>query len=235
MICVLNAAQEAGIPFRAVCLKGVNNEEHIFGLNRSDLIEDCGKPDFRDDTKALLAGGDGPILSFVSGVQHVQIGLRRLYYPAEPPFDFVLPEAPHLPLDQGAEIIPFDAMWQVMRRWFSPRLKILRRLTRLAPGRVVQFVPPPPAPDSWVEALVRRHKGATPVGLPSRVLRWKLWRLTADVFRQHAGTFGARFVDCPPQAVDADGFMRDELVRNLTHGNQAFGALVLDQIRGLLR
>src|SRR5688500_1994223 len=118
MICVLNAAQQEGIPYSAVTFKAVKTEGHLFGLDRSRLIEDRGTPDFSDATKALLAG-DGPVYSFVSGIQHVQIGLRPLYYPSEPEFDFVLPEAPHLPLQQGAEIIPADAMREVIRHSFA--------------------------------------------------------------------------------------------------------------------
>jgi hypothetical protein len=38
-------------------------------------------------------------------------------------------------------------------------------------------------------------------------------------------------VDCPPDALDGDGFMRDDLVRNATHGNTAFGALLLHEVR----
>jgi hypothetical protein len=231
MICVLNAAQEAGIPFRAISIKAINNEEHIFGLKRSDLIEDSGKPDFGAETKALVDASAGPIYSFISGVQHVHIGLRPLTYPAEPLFDFVLPEAPHLPLDPGAEIVPADAMRQVIDGAFRSRMKLLRKFAQLAPGRVVQFAPPPPAPDLWIEGLAARHQAGT--RRPNGLVRWKIWRLTVDLFRERATSFGARFVDCPPAAVDDQGFMRQEFVRNLTHGNIGFGRLLLEQIRAL--
>ena len=53
------------------------------------------------------------------------------------------------------------------------------------------------------------------------------------VLKHHAEACGARFVDCPPEALDADGFMREELVRNLSHGNVAFGRLLLQQAQSL--
>lgn len=232
MICVLDAALQAGIPFRAISLKPAANPHDLGGLNRSLLIEDSGKPDFTEATKALLGSSGDPVLSFISGIQHVQVGLRTLYDPSEPAFDFVLPEAPQLPLVEDAQVVPVDAVRAVVGRKFKRRLKLLEKVTRLSAGPVYQFVPPPPVSDRWVTDFVQQRGGAVD-HLPSGLVRWKLWRLTADIFRERADEVGARFVDCPHDAVDAAGFMRDSLVRNLTHGNIAFGALVLDQIRTL--
>jgi hypothetical protein len=162
----------------------------------------------------------------------VELGLRQLDDPSSPAFDFVLPESPRLDLDPAAEIIPAAAIREMVAGEFGSRLKTLRRLARLAPGRVVQFASPPPVPDRWLEPLLRKAsvKGTT---LPNRWLRLKLWRLAVDIFREHSAQYGARFVDCPGEALDHDGFMRDDLVRNATHGNVAFGALILEQIRHL--
>jgi hypothetical protein len=232
MVCVLNAAQDAGVPFQAVALKLVGDEGHLFGLNRAWLIEDTGKPDFRDETKAALARGTEPVYSFISGIMHVQLGLRHLDDPSEPLFDFVLPESPNVPLDEQAQLIPSDAMRKVVRREFESRLKMLGKLAAIAPGRVVQFAPPPPVTDRWLEPQLEKVS-VKATALPSRWMRWKLWRLTVGIFQQHASQLGVRFVDTPPAAMDRDGFLRDDLVRNTTHGNTAFGALVLDQIRSL--
>jgi hypothetical protein len=232
MVCVLNAAQAAGETFQAVSLKSVANESHMFGLDRSRLIEDRGKPDFLDETKALIASGSEPVYSFISGIMHVQIGLRRLDDPSEPAFDFVLPEAPGMPLDAEADLIPSDAMREVIRREFKFRLRMLQRLAEIAPGRVVQFAPPPPVSDRWLEPLLEKTSVAA-TSLPNRWVRWKLWRLTVAVIREHVENLGARFIDTPAAALDRDGFMRDDLVRNATHGNTAFGALLFDQIRSL--
>src|SRR5687767_13505115 len=115
MVCALNAAQESELPFQAVVLKDIASEEHLFGLDRSRLVEDAGKPDFRDDTKALLASSSGPIYSFIGVIKHVQFALRRLDDPSERPFDFVYPGAPQLALDPGAEVIPADAVRDALR------------------------------------------------------------------------------------------------------------------------
>jgi hypothetical protein len=230
MVCLLEAARDAGVPFQAVALKTTGDEDQKSTASLSILTEDTGKPDFREDTKTIISGTTGPVYSFISGIMHVELGLQRLDEPSEPAFDFVLPEAPGAGLDAEAEIIPSDAMREVLRRRFKTRLKMLTRLAALAPGRVVQFVPPPPVSDRWLAPLLDKRSVKATV-LPNRWVRWKLWRLAADIFRQHASEQGARFVDAPPAALDGDGFLRDELVRNATHGNAAFGALLLDQIR----
>lgn len=232
MVCVLHAAQDAGLPFRAVALKALGDGGDVTGLDLTTFIVDAGKPDFRDDTKALFAASSGPVYSFIGGIMHVQLGLRRLDDPSEPPFDFVLPDAPDAPLDASAEIIPSDAMREIVRHQFKMRLKMMGRLAQMAPGRVVQFAPPPPVSDIWLQWLLNKSwMKATEA--PNRWVRWKLWRLTVEIFRQQAVSVGARFVESPIESLDGEGFMRDELVKNATHGNNAFGALLLQQIRSL--
>ncbi len=234
MNCLLEAAQEAGIPFQAITLKGPGDGREVFGVFESRVISDRGDPDFTDESIALLTGSTGPVYSFIGGIKHIRLGLAQLDDPLEPTFDFVLPEARHLPLEPGTEVIPFDGVREIIRRTFSKRMKVLARVAHLAPGRIVQFAPPPPVSDLWLQPFLLKQKvRANATKLPNRLLRWKLWRLTVDHFHQHAKSHGARFLDCPPEAVDPDGFMRDELVRNATHGNTAFGGMLLNQIRTL--
>lgn len=232
MNCMLEAAAEAHVPFQAITLKGEGDGTFMSNANGWTVLSDHGFPDFTDESKQLLTGSSGPIISFISGIRHVRLGLRQMDDPLERPFDFVLAEAPHMPLESGTEIIPFDGVHEVVRRAFKRRFKLMTRVAGLAPGRLVQFAPPPPVSDRWLEPFLSKQN-VKATALPNRLLRWKLWRLTVAVFRQHADRCGARFVDCPPEALDADGFMRDELVRNVTHGNVAFGRLLLEQARSL--
>lgn len=234
MICVLNAAQAAGMDFRAVAMKWIKEDRKgdLGAVDWTRYTSDPGKPDFTDATKAMLASSRTPIYSFIGGVNHVQLGLRRLSTPSDPVFDFVLPEAPDLPLDPDAEIVPAEVMREHMRYEFHGKTKLIGKLTQAAKTPVYQFAPPPVAPDSVV-ALLPAKLGVPSSLLPSRLLRWKLWRLAVDVVRAEAERAGARFVDYPPASVDANGCMREELARNLTHGNDAYGALVLDQITQL--
>ena len=57
MVCVLNAAQEAGMAFRAVTLKGVKKPAHASGLNLANLIEDTGKPALKRVIQAMRDAG----------------------------------------------------------------------------------------------------------------------------------------------------------------------------------
>jgi hypothetical protein len=233
MMCVLNAVMAEGRPFRAVSLKASHESRRaeLGNVDWSCVIDDPGDPDFRDTTKALFAATETPIFSFISGTKHLEFSLRRVSDPAEPAFDFVLPESPDLPLDESALIVPTDAMREVMRHGYRSRFNVLATLTAAATTPVYQFAPPPLAPDALIAKLAA--KVGDPNDRASRLVRWKLWRLTVDVFRETAERLGARFVDYPPDSVDADGFMRPELVRDSAHGNEAFGALVLDQIKRL--
>jgi hypothetical protein len=232
MNCLLEAAQEAGIPFEAITLKGPGDGREVFGEFESRVISDRGAPDFTDESIALLTGSSGPVYSFIGGIKHIRLGLAQLDDPSEPTFDFVLPEAPHLPLEPGTEVIPFDGVREIIRKTFAKRMKVLARVAELAPQRVVQFAPPPPVSDEWLQPFLDKQK-IKAEKLPNRLLRWKLWRLTVAHFCEQAHLLGARFVDCPPESVDDEGFMRNELVRNATHGNTAFGNLLLNQIKAL--
>ena len=232
MNCFLEAAFESGVPFDAITLKGEGEGAEVSLFQGATVLSDRGFPDFTDQSKSVLYNSSGPIFSFISGIRHVRLGLRQMEDPSEVPFDFVLAEAPHLPLEPGTEVIPFDGVHELVRRMFKKRFLLMTRIAEFAPGRLVQFAPPPPVTDKWLErVLAKRDAQAT--ALPNPVLRWKIWRLGVAVFREHAERCGARFVDCPPEALDADGFMRDELVRNLTHGNVAFGRLLLQQAQSL--
>ena len=228
MNCLLEAAIEAGVPFTAITLKGAGDGADVWTGGGASLISDHGFPDFTDESKAVLTGRSEPVLSFIGGIKHVRLGLQQMDDPSERAFDFVLPEAPHLPLDAGTETIPFEGVREVVRRAFKRRMRLIARVAALAPGRVIQFGPPPPVSDRWLEPFLRKQNVAATT-LPNRLLRWKLWRVTVALLEQHARECGARFVDCPPDALDADGFMRDELVRNVTHGNVSFGRLLLAQ------
>jgi hypothetical protein len=232
VLCVLNAAKDAGLPFRAVLLKDVMTPEAVEFLDEETLIVDRAKPEFSDATKSLLSGSDDTVYSFVSGIHHVRMGTRLLASPSEEPFDFILPEAPDLPLNANATLIPYECVRQAMEHGFRKRLRLLRWVAELAPGRVVQFAPPPPAPAAEMRRFARK-KGGRGAASPDIVLQRKLWRTAIDVFRQQAEAVGARYVDCPPDAIDHHGCMRKELVSNMTHGNAAFGTMVLDQIRSL--
>ena len=65
-------------------------------------------------------------------------------------------------------------------------------------------------------------------------LRLAIWGLQQDLCREQAAALGAEFVDPPAAALDAGGYLAaDHWTDDPTHGNAAYGRLVLDQIAAL--
>jgi hypothetical protein len=64
----------------------------------------------------------------------------------------------------------------------------------------------------------------------SRLVRYKLWRLDAQIFAETAAELGVHVANVPRAAVDEDGFLREEFCDDPVHANPAYGDLVLDQM-----
>ena len=67
-------------------------------------------------------------------------------------------------------------------------------------------------------------------------LRLRIWGLQQELCRQQAALLGADFVEPPTATLDAEGFLAAGFwTDDPTHGNAAYGRLVLDQIAALAR
>jgi hypothetical protein len=187
------------------------------------------------------------IALFWLGNQH----LSRYLLQPDHRFDCVLSSEPDLPLDETATIVPET----FVRASFLPTLRGLPQLLRLLQAAGAQPVvcgtPPPSGDDRWiVNYLVnnpqwfRCQKGRpwlhrfNPDGpidpgairLTPRVLRYKLWVVVQDLMRETAVANAVPFLACPTAAQTADGFLRDEYRCDITHANQAYSALVLEDL-----
>ena len=229
MACVLVAAEQAGTPLHGIVLKEVVSGG-FKRLERTDLTIDPAPGELSAESAASLRGADC-VFSFVGGIFHSSLALRR--HPQ--PFDFVLPEAPGLPLESGADVIPADAMREAMTRRLESHLRLIETIVLTARGPVYQFESPPPAAEGWItQRLTKREiRGDRDAPLAGRFLRYKLWRLNSSIFRDYAERAGARFVSRPQGAVDDEGFLRGEFCKNAVHANAAYGALLLEQMRSL--
>ncbi|WP_343116081.1 hypothetical protein [Ostreiculturibacter nitratireducens] len=134
------------------------------------------------------------------------------------------------------------------KRLFVPhdlmRLHFERRIDRLlshaeaihehfCEARFFYLCAPPPIAD---ETHLARHPGVfrsrLHMGFAPHDLRVALHRLQRDIYAARAARNGAVFLDPPMQACDAGGFLgRDYWANDPTHGNAAYGRLVVDQIR----
>jgi hypothetical protein len=238
MVCVLQAAQLAGVPFRAIVLKVPKRGDQIVTLSESNVMIDSTVPDFTKKTKKILRRSEEPVVSFVGGVKHISIALRPVRRTGEPPFDFILPEEPELPLQEGTELIPHDAVREVLLRTTMRFRVLLEKIAQSTQAPVFQVESPPPPPERLMKAWFgsrHRHRGPDSghFDLPMPLVRYKLWRLNSQLVREHSAELGVTFVEHPPEAVDSDGFLREELVRNYTHANQDYGQLVVNQLAAL--
>ena len=225
MACVLAAADQSGTPLDAIGLKASVGREfeqvregESTRATRLELID-------VDELESKADRMKGPVLSFLGGKNYLALGLKR--HPN--PFDFVLPEAPELPLQPESTLIPYRAVRGVIAHRAEVQLCIFDQLVEVASGPVYQFETPPPPATEWLQA---RKPVADPVRQYSGV-RYKLWRVHADVVREHVEQNGGRYVPTPPDALDADGLLRPELCANQSHANAAYGALVLEQMVSL--
>ncbi|MBS7788969.1 hypothetical protein KTR66_03125 [Roseococcus sp. SDR] len=170
------------------------------------------------------------IFAFIGGGTPAMLGLLR----HSEPFDFVLPDAPTLPLSEGSTVLPYDAVRAIasahMRRHF-------RRLNRLAAlgVPVVQCETPPPVPDNGFLArhVAQTHPEVDVASISPPAMRYKIWRLHSQLFEQFCKSRQIGYARNPPEVADADGFLKQEYWGDIVHGNARYGAAVLRQLKEL--
>jgi len=166
-------------------------------------------------------------------------------------FDFLLSGEPDRWLDETATLVP-EALVRASFLLTLRRLPPLLRLLQAAGAHpVVCGTPPPSGDDRWiVDYLVNnpqwfRFQTGRPwlrqfnpdgpidpgaIRLTHRELRYKLWVVVQDLMREIAAANAVPFLACPTAAQTADGFLRDEYRCDIPHANQAYGALVLEDL-----
>jgi len=144
----------------------------------------------------------------------------------------VLPEAPDLPVDPAADIIPAGLLRAELKRRITPRLDMLAALRAVVKGRLVHLESPPPVPaaafiaskpDTFSQVLAER--GVAPAGF-----RYKMWRLHSALYAQACAALGVEFLSAPRQMQDAQGMLVAPAWRDATHANALYGRHVLAQL-----
>lgn len=225
LACVLIAARDQGTPLDAVILK---DSPHFNGVRAGAVVSDKRyRGSIPRDAVQRLA--QGPVFSFIGGTKHSALGMAKTRWP----FDFVLPEDPELALADTAEVVPVNAVRTFLKREIRRSLNQLEELRGVVTGLVYQFdAPPPPSTDWFSPADDPRLSAKRGKGNLVPLLRYKLWRLHSEIVREHAEQIGVTFVPCPDEALGEHG-LREEFVRNQTHANEAYGTLVLAQMKAL--
>jgi hypothetical protein len=217
--CVQAASVETGIAIDA----------RNFWDDNSDVVGFPAKPEFAPALQQRIRGYPGPVFSFIGGGGPIAISL--LAHPRR--FDVVLPQAPSLPLDPAAEILPVDAVRTILRRKIQPFLDLLLHVRSLAPHRLVHMESPPPCADAQ-PALAHIPWALFPgmtQEISRRHLRYKIWRLHSDLVAGVCAEHGVDYLAHPPQAVDDEGFLRAEFSIDGIHANASYGALQLRQMQ----
>ena len=151
------------------------------------------------------------------------------------PWDFVLPTAEDLPLALDAELIPHDAVKQVLAGLMQEYLEIMLQVQSAAAGALFHIEPPPPCPDErhmlpnmpWSLFPGMRHE------IAPAPFRYKLWRLQSLLLEAQCKEHGIGFIPFPNMATDDRGFLAPTYFGDGFHANLAYGALVLEQMRQL--
>jgi hypothetical protein len=172
-------------------------------------------------------------VSMLGGNGHNIMGLLR----HQVPFDFVLPEASHLPLEAGAQVIPYGAMRALLERRLKYERNTFEAMRRQYPGPYLHLEsPPPPRDDDYVVKSLDdffRNKNS-PDGIVSAALRYKLWRLHSTIVQSFCEALGMTFVRTPVEACDPDGYLAPQAYANATHANAWYGGLLLRQVEAIV-
>jgi hypothetical protein len=172
-----------------------------------------------------------PVFSLVGGAVHLDIGL----FVHSRPYDFVWPERQDLPLNNGVELVPYDAIHAAMQARTRPYLEIMGAIRAATQGPMFHMespptyadeIVPPNCPESWT--YFRENPSISPVWL-----RYKLWRMHSGIVQAYCTQADITFVPHPPEAVDAQGLLVAEFHGLIAHANQAYGALLLRQMQEL--
>ena len=153
------------------------------------------------------------------------------------PFDFVLAEQPSLPMQQGVQVLPSEAIESTLAQSIQPAIEQMTAIRRRIPFRMVAISSPPPIADNgylngpqnafWDKAQT--------LGISPPAFRWKVWRLQCLAYERGCAEAGITYLSPPEGAMTEDGFMRPEgWHSDGVHGSAWYGALVLDQLANLL-
>ena len=175
----------------------------------------------------------GPIFCLIAGAIYHEFALLQ----DARPFDVILPECPDLPLIKGAEILPYHAVRANIEARSQPFFAIMNSVREAADQAVFQMQSPPISAN---DSVPTDDPGWNMFFGPDRTIypafmRRKIWLIQSQVIAAHCRKSGIIYVPHPPQAIDENGFLRAGLNGTPGHANQAYGAMVLEQILQLAR
>ncbi len=171
------------------------------------------------------------VFSLVGGAAHTVLGMVE----QQRAFDFVLPSAPDLPIDETRELVAAEALREKLTEMAEEHLAAaLPLIIQAAQAPVLQLEPPPPVAD---EDRIIPHIAWDMYfpGQPKRIapkwVRYKLWRMHSEVIETVCARFNVGYIRAPEAAKDSEGFLDLQYDEDGAHANGAYGALVLQQLK----
>ena len=212
---------------RAAAIGGVALDAINFWETGEPWLRDEGGTHLRPDLAKRVEHGR-LVLSLIGGSAHTVLGMVE--HPR--PFDFVLPSAPGLPVDDTRELVPAAAIREKLVEMAADYLAMVPIVIRAATGPVIQIEPPPPVadPDRIARFVPWGLFPGQPRVIAPKWLRYKLWRMHSEVIAAACARFGIRYLHSPDGAKDDEGFLADRCDQDGSHANDAYGALVLDAL-----
>lgn len=150
------------------------------------------------------------------------------------PFDFLLSSEEGPPIDPEAEPVSEALVHAALENGLRND-RFLIRLTKQAADAAVHLESPPPLFDNRV---IEEHAAAHFAGMPtfgasSPGLRYKIWRLNSRIIAGYCAEMGIKFLPVSREAQDANGFLLPHLAGDATHGNQAYGDIIVRALEDL--
>jgi len=218
MNCIIDAAQMQGAPVGGVNLWVFDTP--IIRTGPEPILNPALAERMQPVTISAVGGGEHHVLC---------LNLHPLH------FDFVLPQAPQLPLTPGARLIPYDQIRATLLETSLESVETLRCLANAAPGRLIHLAPPPVRRDEQPidHPLWRSRVGAETAISPAH-LRLKFSIAYTGMLKELCAELGVRLAPPPPDVVDPDGYLLPEFGGNPCHGNTLYGARVLDQLATMI-
>ncbi|HEV7279892.1 MAG TPA: hypothetical protein VGN57_06720 [Pirellulaceae bacterium] len=194
------------------------------------LVEGEFQPAIREE---LQTDALGLVVSTLGGNHHNLLGLVN--HPVK--FDFILPEAPDLPLQEDVNILPVELVKRALRERAEESLAFMPLLQRSTSAPLYHFESPPPVPsedhirenpDAFAE-LISQH------GVAPASLRYKLWRLHSSIFREACDRSGFKFLPAPKAMQDERGMLVPQAWHeDPTHANQVYGERMYRQLLAIV-
>jgi hypothetical protein len=209
-----------------VCLLPVAGHDRIYGLHGPLLAGFAVRTGYYWTALARYAPGNSVALFYGGNEHHA-----NFLFEQAPRFDFVPKGLQSLPVEADAVIVSESLIRAKFRSLLgSPLQGLLAYLTRQAHSRITLIGTPPPRRDydGFQSLFISDHPQ---VKLTSSIKLLKLWHVLQEILREQAEGNGVEFIAVPDGITDEDGFLKPEFTgTDATHGNQAYGQLMLNYL-----